>query len=620
MSSHKSIQNLIPMKRFINILFLLIITAAQLTASNENVVIENYDDVYRVIPTKDGTGIKEIKNSVKIDYRTRRTAGKAFAAAYYNDRITIDKASGGKAEYGMTDDDDVFYSDSKICIVELPMKKAGDRATARFERTFKDPKYFSRAALGAQYDVENYTVTFILPNSLAGRLRVTDRCMPGGFTRTVDDNGKETIVTYNVKNLLSADPISRRVPASLSVPTVYLLGEFSDYNDLYRFVHSLTRLHDDPDAQKVAELAKEITRDCTTDSAKIAAIYDYVHDNIRYIAVEHGIYSHMPDLPSEVLRKRFGDCKGSAGLLRAMLRGAGVDGRFVWIGTKEIPTEWTEYPVLASGNHMIAAAVTGDSILYLDGTATHMPLGQIPPFIRGRQTLVEDTDDTCIVGRVPAMSADADGYEITVSMKPDDAEPTAVKADFHEVMRGSFNSRLLSALDGTNESKRNDLVTDYMASSVKGSRVDNSQVERSRDRSVIDASMSIPNVVRTIGNDVFVNLSPFISLGALNIDTKDRPEADAMLGNPFSATVSTEFQIPAGYEVASLPELTEISNRWFNSRLAPAMSDDGRRVELRFELILNDPYIPADKVDGYVADVRRLKRAVSNQIQLSKTE
>ncbi len=607
------------MIRIISIIIFLL-SFVSLSASNENIVIENLTDVYRVIPDKDGTGIKEIKNSIKTDYRTRRTSGTALAVAYYNDRVSIDKASGGKAVYGMIDDDDVFYSDSKICVMELPMKKAGDKATARFERTFKDPKYFSRTALAKQYDVENYTVSFIIPNSLVGRLKVIDRRMPEGYTRTVEDNGKETIVTYNVKNLLSPDKVSRRVPGSLSVPTVYLLGEFADYNDLYRYVHSLTRRNEDPDAQTVVNLAREITRDCTTDSAKIATIYDYVHDNIRYIGVEHGIYSHMPDLPSEVLRKRFGDCKGSAGLLRAMLRGVGIDGRFVWIGTTDIPTDWTEYPVLASGNHMIAAAVTGDSILYLDGTATYTPMGKIPTFIRGRQTLVEDTDETCIVGRVPEMTVDADSYAVEVKMAPSPADNTAVTADYREMMRGRYNNSLLGLLDGTIESKRTDVVTNYVASNVKGSRVENSTVDRSRDSSVIEARMTIPNIVQNLGNDMFVNLSPFISIGALMIDTKDRPAVDAMLPSPFESSVSTGFAIPEGYAVTSMPDPVTVTNRWFTATLEPVGNDDGQLIKMKFNLKLTDPFIPADEVKGYVADVRRLQRAVSNQIQLSKIE
>lgn len=609
---------ILTMKQFITILIFLLIGIASLSAANENVVIENLDDVFRIIPAKDGSGIKEIKNSTKIDFRARRTAGKAYAATYYNDCITVDKATGGKAEYGMIDDDDVFYSDSKVCLMELPLKKEGDRATARFERTFKDPKFFSRTSLAENYDVENYTVTFIIPSSLVSTLKVVDRRMPEGFTRTVTDNGKETVVTYNVKDLKSPGKVSRRVPGSLANPTVYLLGEFADYNDLYRYVHSLTRRNEDPDAQKVADLAREITRDCTTDSAKIATIYDYVHDNIRYIAVEHGIYSHMPDLPSEVLRKRYGDCKGSAGLLRAMLRGAGIDSRYVWIGTKDIPTDWTDYPVLASGNHMIAAAVTGDSILYLDGTATHNPLGLIPAFIRGRQTMVEDNDETCIIGRVPGMPVDADSYHVEVKMAQSPADATAVTAEYKETLRGAFNSALLGALDGTNEAKRADLVTNYVASNVKGSRVEKSAVDRSRNFSTIDAGMTIPNVVQTIGSDMFVNLSPFIAIGALTIDTKDRPKVDAMLRSPFATKVNTEFAIPEGYAVASMPEPVEISNEWFTARLNPVSSGEGSKIAMEFDLALRASYIPAEKVDAYVADVRRLQRAVSNQIQLSK--
>lgn len=603
----------------IQLLLIFLFSMGNIRASNENVVIDNYQEIYRVIPTKDGSDIKEIKNSGKIDYCTRRTGGTAYAGVYYNDRISIDKVSGGKAEYGMTDDEDIFYSDSKVCVIALPMKKAGDKATARYERTFKDPKYFSRSALSAPYDVRNYTVSFIIPNSLTERLRVVDRGMPQGFTRSVDDNGKETTITYNVTDILSPDKISRGVPRSLTVPTLYLLGVFADHNDLYRYVYSLTQLQHDPDSLKVAELARELTRGCDTDSARIATIYDYVHDNIRYVAVEHGIYSHMPDLPSEVLRKRFGDCKGSAGLIRAMLRGAGIDGRYVWIGTKEIPTDWIEYPVLSSGNHMIAAAVTGDSILYLDGTATYLPMGMIPPFIRGRQTLVENDDKTCIVGHVPDMPAATDGYELSVNMTADPATEL-VSATYFENMRGSFNSTLLGALDAVNESKRHNVIVDYVASNVKGSRAELKSFSRSRLGSDIEASMVMPNVIRTIGDDIYVDFSPFFSTKSLTIDMKDRPAVDARLPAPFSATVMTTLIIPDGYSIAAEPEAVEITNRWFSAHITPLIDAEPGRIGMKYELMLTDPDIPASMIDTYLADVRRVQRSASSQIQLSKTE
>ena len=38
---------------------------------------------------------------------------------------------------------------------------------------------------------------------------------------------------------------------------------------------------------------------------------------------EAGILGHKPDTPAEVLRKRYGDCKGMAILLRTLLKAQG---------------------------------------------------------------------------------------------------------------------------------------------------------------------------------------------------------------------------------------------------------------------------------------------------------
>ena len=57
-----------------------------------------------------------------------------------------------------------------------------------------------------------------------------------------------------------------------------------------------------------------------TDSGRIADTFAWVQSNIRYVAYEEGDAGQRPDTPAEVLRKRYGDCKGSAALMRALLR------------------------------------------------------------------------------------------------------------------------------------------------------------------------------------------------------------------------------------------------------------------------------------------------------------
>ncbi len=59
----------------------------------------------------------------------------------------------------------------------------------------------------------------------------------------------------------------------------------------------------------------------------VAAIYDFVVTNTRYVALEFGIHGYKPYRVDRVLARRFGDCKDKASLIVAMLKVAGVDAR-----------------------------------------------------------------------------------------------------------------------------------------------------------------------------------------------------------------------------------------------------------------------------------------------------
>ncbi|WP_423130132.1 DUF3857 domain-containing protein [Gaoshiqia sp. Z1-71] len=51
----------------------------------------------------------------------------------------------------------------------------------------------------------------------------------------------------------------------------------------------------------------------------------FVQDDIRYLGMEMGIFSHKPHHPEEILDQRFGDCKDKSYLLAVLLRRIGVD-------------------------------------------------------------------------------------------------------------------------------------------------------------------------------------------------------------------------------------------------------------------------------------------------------
>lgn len=62
--------------------------------------------------------------------------------------------------------------------------------------------------------------------------------------------------------------------------------------------------------------------------------------------------------------------------------------------------DWDTMPSLGCGNHMIAAAILPDTVIYLDGTVRNAPDGFVPPSIAGAQALIENGQDGMLL-RVP---------------------------------------------------------------------------------------------------------------------------------------------------------------------------------------------------------------------------
>jgi len=58
---------------------------------------------------------------------------------------------------------------------------------------------------------------------------------------------------------------------------------------------------------------------------KITRAIRFVQDDIRYVADEEGIGSHVPRLPAIILERKWGDCKDKSLLLVSMLRNLGVE-------------------------------------------------------------------------------------------------------------------------------------------------------------------------------------------------------------------------------------------------------------------------------------------------------
>ena len=95
-----------------------------------------------------------------------------------------------------------------------------------------------------------------------------------------------------------------------------------------------------------------------------------MQDNIRYIAYEDGYSGYIAAGAQDVLAKKFGDCKGMANLLTEMLKLAGYDSHFTWIGTRQLPYPQS-MPALCVNNHAICTLNFSGKTYFLDATENY---------------------------------------------------------------------------------------------------------------------------------------------------------------------------------------------------------------------------------------------------------
>jgi tetratricopeptide (TPR) repeat protein len=122
-----------------------------------------------------------------------------------------------------------------------------------------------------------------------------------------------------------------------------------------------------------------------SDLDKVRAVHAFVVGQTRYVGLEFGIHGFKPYKVSQVLARKFGDCKDKAALMVALLGEVGVDADMVLLRTRRGGRLSAEPPSLAGFDHAIAYIPKLD--LYLDGTAEFSGVDELPSQDQGVQVL-----------------------------------------------------------------------------------------------------------------------------------------------------------------------------------------------------------------------------------------
>ncbi len=131
--------------------------------------------------------------------------------------------------------------------------------------------------------------------------------------------------------------------------------------------------------------AEALTNDRQTEAEKIAAIYGFVANDVRYVEIAFGIGRYQPHAAGDVLTNGFGDCKDKHVLLEAMLKAIGVEASPIFVAPGESID--TDVPSPVQFTHVVTLAQMADGPLWMDATLPHAAPGYLVPQERDRQGL-----------------------------------------------------------------------------------------------------------------------------------------------------------------------------------------------------------------------------------------
>lgn len=146
------------------------------------------------------------------------------------------------------------------------------------------------------------------------------------------------------------------------------ISEFNDWASVINWALSIN-----PAATNIkGELAQriaEIKAKTGTDQVKyFREAVKTVQDEVRYMGIEIGQYSHRANNPEKVFKQRYGDCKDKSLLLVSMLKAGGIDASMVLVnsGVREHIADYI--PTYYAFDHAVVTANVKGKQVWIDAT------------------------------------------------------------------------------------------------------------------------------------------------------------------------------------------------------------------------------------------------------------
>lgn len=598
-------------------------TTVEITSNKDKGVEIIKKENIRIYLTSDDAALFK-KDRVRSSYFEKTLDIEAFALNKKGSRYKKSKVK--DFETKETISNNVFYDDISVTNFEYEGLKKESIINLSYEVELTDPHLAISQIFGSNYPLLNKSLTVKVDNSIDIAISYFNM-EQDDVLFTKEEGRNSTVYSWTQKDydLIKLEPSSLSVRYFLPHVVVRIrsyidsdgnaVNVLRDVRDLHNWYKSFLNEVTCDNEEELTKVLEKFDLSELSEKQKVKKVFEWVQNNIKYIAIEDGLGGFIPRNPDLVMNRRYGDCKDMATLIVEMLSMLDIEAHKVWIGTDEIPYTYRELPSPLVDNHMIAAYYDKEEneYIYLDGTDSKVTFGFPTQFIQGKEALIHK-GDTFEIREVPIVPSIQNKLVDSVDLRiKDNMLVGAGNLTMTGYYAGDFKHHLSSVK--TEESKKNQVKVITKKGSNKYKLTDYKiKVDETSLR--YDYRFELSDYIFKNEGEIYINLNLDPLESFFNPYTEDR-ELDVKERYCSNTNYYFNLTIPEGYEVDYLPENVVIKNKDYDVRITYELVNENL-LSYSLEIDLNYLVMDQERVSEIYEMGKTLKKAYNESIILKK--
>jgi hypothetical protein len=440
----------------------------------------------------------------------------------------------------------------------------------------------------------------------------------------ITQKGNTKIYTWEIRNLpsqkneINAPPFSEIAPAIIFAPSEFEVdgykGDMTTWEGYGKFMYQLIKGRDVlPD--NIKRKVHELTDHLGNGPEKIYALYDFLQKNTRYISIQLGIGGWQPFEASYVAEKKYGDCKALSNYMIALLKEAGITGKYVEIYGGQSPPSFDEDFPHSQSNHVISCVPLGKDTVWLECTSQTVSPGYMGSFTGNRKAILIDETGGHIVNTPVYNVADNVQLRMVKAIADEEGNLTAdIQNNYTGLQQDFPHSLMLDASKEEREKYLNRMFSMPTYTIIKSDYKEHKGIIPSVDEYL---QIKLSNYASVTGKRLFI--SPNIFGGAtekLSADTARK--YDYIIKDAYRDIDSVEITIPGGYQLETLPKEVVLQTKF--GKYISSVKITGNRIVYYRQMEQNSGRIAASEYNELVKFYEQVYKSDKSKVVLVKQQ